>query len=142
MCVPRICAIPNLWQQNKDENIFYRLYHNTFCQTIAGPLLSKLSASHGIVILSPSLRKYNTFGTTINFGGCWTITSIGVDGPSVPKSLNGVHVYLPPCSFSTYICTFNVYNVVDKTIKMVYVYKYLSHIVIFKSYKLGTLLII
>jgi hypothetical protein len=87
----------------KTKTIFYILYYNTFCQTIAGPLLSKFSASHGIVMLSPSLRKYNTFGTTISFGGCWTITSIGVDGPSVPKSLNGVHVYLPPCSFSTYM---------------------------------------
>lgn len=74
----------------------------TFCQTIAGPLLSKRSASHGIVTLSPRLRKYNTFGTVINFGGCCTITSIGVEGPSVPRSLNGVHVYLPPCSFLTY----------------------------------------
>lgn len=118
----------------KTKNIFCTLYHNnTFCQTIAGPLLSKCSASHGIVILSPSLRKYNTLGTTINFGGCWTITSIGVDGPSVPKSLNGVHVYLPPCSFSTYICMFNVYNITDKTIKIIIVYKYLSHIVIFKT---------
>jgi len=96
---------------------------NTFCQTIAGPLLSKFSASHGIVMLSPSLRKYNTFGTTINFGGCWTITSIGVDAPSVPNSLNGVHVYLPPCSFSTYIyvqCAYKYNTIIYKQVKILY----------------------
>lgn len=74
----------------------------TFCHTIAEPLLSIFSASHGIVTLSPYLRKYKTFGVTVNFGGYCTITSIGVEGPSVPKSLNGVHVYLPPCSVPTY----------------------------------------
>lgn len=86
-------------RKNSDAHILYDKL--TFCQTIAGALLLEVSASHGIVMLSPSLRKYNTFGTIINFGGCWTITSIGVEGPSVPRSLNGVHVYFPPCSSLT-----------------------------------------
>lgn len=42
----------------------------TFCHTIAGPLLSKTSASQGIVMFSPYFRKYNTFGTIINLGEC------------------------------------------------------------------------
>lgn len=44
------------------------------------------------------------------------MTSMGVDGPSVPKSLNGVHVYFPPCSFSTYFYYFFLINILIKNL--------------------------